>query len=424
MTPFCRQKQVANSVPQALKHKPLTLNNTNNTTNQESSVVKTESVFSRRNCTEDYKVKFATGPPTFHTAEALSWWKSFAPPIGHSRTNFTILPENEVLSAALNSGSVLDVVQLVISKIHREVVQRLQSHLTELTQKKQESLSGAQIKEVRLQGQRAVLMQRDKEERGVRVDVRGPRQLKTHKENYTTHDLELGAVVFALKIWRHCLYGTKFNVFTDHKSLQHIFNQKELNMRQRRCSNQALKQETSRLEELRDGINAFEIRPDGIVVFKNQSCKTKAEGSSKRAGDELEQEKAKKQKGDDDQEEAEMKRHIEIVKDDEVAIDAIPLATKPPVIVDYKIDKDGRIGYFKLIRADGSSKRYSSMIKMLQGIDSEDLETLWKLVKAKHENTRSEEDYERVLWDDLKVMFEPDINSEVWRSLQGYKVTI
>ncbi|GJW45916.1 hypothetical protein Tco_0077562 [Tanacetum coccineum] len=72
----------------------------------------------------------------------------------------------------------------------------------------------------------------------------------------------------------------------------------------------------------------------------------------------------------------EMKRHIEIVKDDEVAIDAIPLATKSPVIVDYKIDKDGRMGYFKLIMADGSSKRYSSMIKMLQGIDREDLETL------------------------------------------------
>ncbi|GKB05388.1 hypothetical protein Tco_0833583 [Tanacetum coccineum] len=62
---------------------------------------------------------------------------------------------------------------------------------------------------------------------------------------------------------------------------------------------------------------------------------------------------------------AEMKRHIEIVKDDEVVIDAIPLATKPPMIVEYKIDKDGRTGYFKLIRAYGSSKTYSSMIKML-----------------------------------------------------------
>ncbi|KAL4577932.1 hypothetical protein LXL04_014047 [Taraxacum kok-saghyz] len=60
------------------------------------------------------------------------------------------------------------------------------------------------------------------------------RQLKVHEVNYTTHDLELGAVVFALKIWRHYLYGTKCTVFTDHKSLHHIFHQKELNMRQRR----------------------------------------------------------------------------------------------------------------------------------------------------------------------------------------------
>ena len=59
------------------------------------------------------------------------------------------------------------------------------------------------------------------------------RQLKIHEKNYTTHDLKLGVVVFALKIWKHYLYGTKCVVFTDHKSLHHIFNQKELNMRQR-----------------------------------------------------------------------------------------------------------------------------------------------------------------------------------------------
>ncbi|GJS02631.1 hypothetical protein Tco_0319139 [Tanacetum coccineum] len=129
-------------------------------------------------------------------------------------------------------------------------------------------------------------------------------------------------------------------------------------------------------------------------------------------------------KKDDDQEEAEMKKHIEIVKDDEVAIDAIPLATKPPMIVEYKIVKEGKFGYFQLIRADGSSKRYLSMVKMLQNINREDLETLWKLVKAKHGNTRLEEDYERVLWGDMKVMFEPDTKSKVWRNLQGYKVTI
>nr|GEY57937.1 putative reverse transcriptase domain-containing protein [Tanacetum cinerariifolium] len=59
-------------------------------------------------------------------------------------------------------------------------------------------------------------------------------QLKIHEKNYTTHDLELGAVVFALNIWRHYLYGTKCTVFTDQKSLQHILDQKKLNMRQRR----------------------------------------------------------------------------------------------------------------------------------------------------------------------------------------------
>nr|GEZ34169.1 putative reverse transcriptase domain-containing protein [Tanacetum cinerariifolium] len=72
-----------------------------------------------------------------------------------------------------------------------------------------------------------VLMQRQK------VIAYASRQLKIHEKNYTTHDLELGPVVFALKIWTHYLYGTKCTVFTDHKSLQHILDQKELNMRQR-----------------------------------------------------------------------------------------------------------------------------------------------------------------------------------------------
>ncbi|GKE96699.1 hypothetical protein Tco_1581554 [Tanacetum coccineum] len=99
----------------------------------------------------------------------------------------------------------------------------------------------------------------------------------------------------------------------------------------------------------------------------------------------------------EEDDEAEMKKHIQ--DKEEIEIDVIPLATKPPMIVEYKIVKEG------------------------QNIDREDLETLWKLVKAKR-NTRPEDDYERVFWGDLKVMFEPDIKSEVWRSLQGYKVTV
>nr|GEZ92967.1 putative reverse transcriptase domain-containing protein [Tanacetum cinerariifolium] len=78
-----------------------------------------------------------------------------------------------------------------------------------------------------IKGLDVVLVQREM------VIAYGSRQLKVHEKNYTTYDLELGAVVFALKIWRHYLYGTKCIVFTDHKSLQHILDQKELNMRQR-----------------------------------------------------------------------------------------------------------------------------------------------------------------------------------------------
>ncbi|GKE87180.1 putative reverse transcriptase domain-containing protein [Tanacetum coccineum] len=79
-----------------------------------------------------------------------------------------------------------------------------------------------------IHGLGCVLMQRGK------VIAYASRQLNIHEKNYTTHDLELGAVVFALKTWRHYLYGTKSVIYTDHKSLQHILDQKELNMRQRR----------------------------------------------------------------------------------------------------------------------------------------------------------------------------------------------
>ncbi|GKC40009.1 hypothetical protein Tco_1052393 [Tanacetum coccineum] len=129
-----------------------------------------------------------------------------------------------------------------------------------------------------------------------------------------------------------------------------------------------------------------------------EGSKSQAEGSKKRTREELESDNSKKQKIDENVEvevddEAEMKKLMEIVPDDEVAIDAIPLATKSPIIVDWKIIKEGNMGYFQINRADGSSRR-------------------------------PEEAYERVLWGDLKVMFEPDVESKVWRNLQGYNVTV
>ncbi|KAL4340201.1 hypothetical protein GQ457_08G033160 [Hibiscus cannabinus] len=69
---------------------------------------------------------------------------------------------------------------------------------------------------------------------GENVVAYASRQLKPHELNYPTHDLELVAIVFALKIWRHYLYGEKCHMFTDHKSLRYLLTQKDLNLRQRR----------------------------------------------------------------------------------------------------------------------------------------------------------------------------------------------
>ncbi|GJZ99989.1 hypothetical protein Tco_0672540 [Tanacetum coccineum] len=121
----------------------------------------------------------------------------------------------------------------------------------------------------------------------------------------------------------------------------------------------------------------------------------------KRAGKEQQQESSKKQKVEkekesDKVEEVDEVKLLVIKKDEDIAIDAIPLATKLPVIIDYKLLKK----------------------------DREDLEALWRIVKAKYGDTRPENEFEKVLWGDLKVMFEPNKRSDVWRILQGYRVTI
>ncbi|GJV19756.1 hypothetical protein Tco_1368776 [Tanacetum coccineum] len=155
----------------------------------------------------------------------------------------------------------------------------------------------------------------------------------------------------------------------------------------------------------------------------------------KRAGKEQQQQSLKKQKVEKEKEseeveevdeidEAELKKLLVIKNDKDITIDAILLAIKLPVITDYKLLKKGMMIHYQLIRADGSSKRYSSMIRMLQGIDREDLEALWRIVKAKYGDKRPENEFERVLWGDLKVIFKPDKRSDVWRILQGYRVTI
>nr|GEW90056.1 putative reverse transcriptase domain-containing protein [Tanacetum cinerariifolium] len=133
--------------------------------------------------------------------------------------------------------------------------------------------------------------------------------------------------------------------------------------------------------------------------------------------------KAEVEKIDDDKDTTELKQLVKIIRDEEgVAIDAIPFAVKPPSIVDWKIQKEGKKTYYNIIRVDGSLKIYLIFSHMLKHFDKEDVETLWKLVKAKHGSTRLEGDYKRKLWGDLKVMFEPHIEDEVWKMQQRYKV--
>nr|GEV07971.1 reverse transcriptase domain-containing protein [Tanacetum cinerariifolium] len=153
-------------------------------------------------------------------------------------------------------------------------------------------------------------------------------------------------------------------------------------------------------------VNTFVDYRTELVEESSKKAEEKVtEGSSKRAGTELEQESVKKQKIDDDKETTELKQLVNIIPDEEgVAIDAIPLAVKPPSIVDWKIQKEGKKSYYKIIRADGSLKIYLIFSHMLKYFKREDVETLWKLVNAKYGSTRPEGDYKRVLWGDLKVM--------------------
>nr|GEW09227.1 hypothetical protein [Tanacetum cinerariifolium] len=147
------------------------------------------------------------------------------------------------------------------------------------------------------------------------------------------------------------------------------------------------------------------------------------EGKEKRVGTELIQEITKKLKVEDDIETTKLKQFIEIIIDEEeVAIDVIPFSVKSPKIVDWNIYKEGRKSYYQIIRADVESIMYMVFSQMLKSFDNEDLEDLYKLLKAKYESTRPAEDLDLLLWGDLKSMFKPHIEDEVWKMQQGYKV--
>nr|GEY23756.1 hypothetical protein [Tanacetum cinerariifolium] len=156
--------------------------------------------------------------------------------------------------------------------------------------------------------------------------------------------------------------------------------------------------------------------------------KTQAEGRSKRVRQELEQESANKQKlaeqeqakvADDDT--AKLKRCLEIVPedDDDVAIEATPLSSKSSTIVDYKIYRERKKSYFKIIRADENSQNYLIFRTMFKNFNREDLEVLKSIVKERFKKTKPVDDMENLLFQTLKTMFEPHVEDVIWKYQQG-----
>ncbi|GKB72570.1 hypothetical protein Tco_0933982, partial [Tanacetum coccineum] len=97
-------------------------------------------------------------------------------------------------------------------------------------------------------------------------------------------------------------------------------------------------------------------------------------------------------------------------------------AVKSPSIISWKIHKEGRKIYYQIMRADGKSQMYMIFSHMLKSFSREDLEILYKFVKAKYKSTRPVEDLDLLLWGDLKTIFEPHVEDTLWRNQQDYKV--
>nr|GEX33375.1 hypothetical protein [Tanacetum cinerariifolium] len=130
---------------------------------------------------------------------------------------------------------------------------------------------------------------------------------------------------------------------------------------------------------------------------------------------------AKKQKLEEQKEAEELKKNLEIVPDDEddVFVNVTPLSSKPPTIMDYKIYKEGKNEHFKIFRANGNHQMYLTFSTMFKNFDREDLEVLWKIVKDMFKKSQPKEVLDVFLWHTLKIMFEHNVEDNVWKHQKG-----
>nr|GFC46600.1 reverse transcriptase [Tanacetum cinerariifolium] len=209
-------------------------------------------------------------------------------------------------------------------------------------------LGGFQIySDASKKGLGCVLMQHGK------VIAYASRQLKPYEVNYPTHDLELAAVVFALKIWRHYLYGESCDIFTDHKSLKYIFMRRELNMRQRRW-----------LEFLKDYDTNIQYHPGKANVV--------ADALSRKSGMI-----------------AGIKVEEEIIRDLER--------------LDIELYVRGQHGYWASLRIEPD---LTSRIKEAQKEDSE----IWTIVENLDKQVKFYLDDDNVLWQDTRLVVPNDVS--------------
>nr|GEV53963.1 hypothetical protein [Tanacetum cinerariifolium] len=180
----------------------------------------------------------------------------------------------------------------------------------------------------------------------------------------------------------------------------------------------------------KDDIKAAKPRARGVIVQKPSEFRTTSssqpsqhpqdkdkevtEDSTKRAGDEIEQESAKRQRLEKEDDTAELKRCLEIVlEDDDVTIEATPLSSKSSTIVDYKIYKEGQKSYFKIIKADGNVQNYLTFGTMF------DLEVLRSIVKERFKKINPVKDMDNLLFQTLKTMFKHHVKDNLWKYQQG-----
>nr|GFA60603.1 hypothetical protein [Tanacetum cinerariifolium] len=144
------------------------------------------------------------------------------------------------------------------------------------------------------------------------------------------------------------------------------------------------------------------------------------QSSTKRTAEHLESEISKKQKVDENvkpviNDYKELRKCIEIVLDDgdEVLIEATPISSRFPTIIDYNIHKEGKKTYFKIIRADGNSQVYQTFKKMFKNFNREDLEVMWDIVKDRFKKEKPVDDMDNIIFRTLKTMIEHHVEDTI-----------